>query len=185
MILKEQTIIIIMETFLCPDGCCKWSRVPYTHPKNWTDDWVETTQKIKKSGGFIYDGTDQKNIKILLIQSRGQLWGSPKGSMNDGETVLECAKREVKEESGIEIVDDNILGSIIVKNKAMYYIVNMQEMEVFPQTNVEDNDANGIGWFNVNCLINLIKYSKIKVNQHLRILVKKILDIELPNNNLF
>jgi 8-oxo-dGTP pyrophosphatase MutT (NUDIX family) len=172
-----------MEKFSCTDKCCTWATVPYT-PGNWSsnDGWTETTLRIKKAGGFIYDSSKGpgENTKILLIQSRGQLWGPPKGSMNHEETILECAKREVKEETGLELDESKISSSIIIKNKAMYYVIDTPETVVVPQTEMADNDANSIGWFKLSCLVKLIQENKIKINQHLRLLVKKILDVELP-----
>lgn len=43
--------------------------------------------------------------KVLLILHReGSHWSFPKGRSNKGETPLEAAKRELKEETGLDIV---------------------------------------------------------------------------------
>jgi hypothetical protein len=42
-----------------------------------------------------------------------------------------------------------------------------------PQNHILDNDANGIGWFNIECLESLIKEQKVAINQHTKILIKK------------
>jgi 8-oxo-dGTP pyrophosphatase MutT (NUDIX family) len=57
--------------------------------------------KLKKAGSFVYTSKKQK---ILLVQSRGQMWGPPKGSIQPNEEPLECAIREVKEETGLDII---------------------------------------------------------------------------------
>ena len=49
----------------------------------------------------------------------------------------------------------------------------MKESEVVPQVHIKDNDANGIGWFNVDCLELLIKHNKMNINQHTKILLQK------------
>ena len=63
----------------------------------------ETLEKIKKeftlilaSGGLVYS----RDNKILLIYRRGQ-WDLPKGKLDEGEDLIECALREVKEETGL------------------------------------------------------------------------------------
>ena len=65
------------------------------------------------------------------------------------------------------------IGYTIVKNKAIYYTTELKEDETSPQNHIKDNDANGIGWFNINCLNNLIQEEKINLNQHCKILIKK------------
>ncbi len=42
-------------------------------------------------------------IKNLITQSYNNLWGIPKGKKESNETLLECASREVVEESGIKV----------------------------------------------------------------------------------
>jgi 8-oxo-dGTP pyrophosphatase MutT (NUDIX family) len=129
--------------------------------------------KLKKAGSFVYTSKKQK---ILLVQSRGQMWGPPKGSIQPNEEPLECAIREVKEETGLDIIESQFIGSIIIKSKALYYFIDTEdEWDVFPQRHIKDNDANGIGWFNVECLDWWISQG-IVLNQHCRILVKKIFE---------
>lgn len=51
---------------------------------------------IQASGGLVNSGN-----KILLIFRRGK-WDLPKGKLDDGENIIDCALREVKEETGVE-----------------------------------------------------------------------------------
>ncbi len=41
---------------------------------------------------------------FLILHVAGKHWGFPKGHGNPGETPLESAKRELKEETGLEII---------------------------------------------------------------------------------
>lgn len=51
---------------------------------------------ITAAGGLILSSTS----KILMIHRRG-VWDLPKGKLDDGESIAECAVREVIEETGI------------------------------------------------------------------------------------
>lgn len=161
----------MFQTFNCNDNCCVYKISNYKHTVfNNSTEWKSNSGKIVKAGSFI---VDPSNSKILLVQSRGQLWGPPKGTIQSNETYEDCAIREVLEETGIKLLNLNFIGHTIVKNKAMYYTTELKECEVSPQTHIKDNDANGIGWFNINCLLKLVENNKIYINQHCKILIKK------------
>ena len=52
-------------------------------------------------------GKDPSGLKILLIQRKNEpfqgLWALPGGFMDMDETIEECACRELKEETGLEV----------------------------------------------------------------------------------
>ncbi len=52
---------------------------------------------------------DQKEILVIERADNGQM-GIPAGSLEEGETIEECIKREVWEETGIEILDLEVIG---------------------------------------------------------------------------
>ncbi len=60
------------------------------------------TKLVKAGGGYVYRIKKGKP-QILLIKRRG-VWDLPKGKCDKGETIEECAKREVCEEVGINKV---------------------------------------------------------------------------------
>jgi ADP-ribose pyrophosphatase YjhB (NUDIX family) len=66
----------------------------------------------KTSAGGVVVRTGQA-IEICLIRPTGRsVWGLPKGGLEEGETPAQAAVREVAEETGIEAVVDDRLGSI-------------------------------------------------------------------------
>jgi len=65
-------------------------------------------RKTKSAGGVVVNSDG----KVLVVDQQGTSWSLPKGGIDDGETPLETAKREIYEESGIsdlELVEE--LGS--------------------------------------------------------------------------
>jgi 8-oxo-dGTP pyrophosphatase MutT (NUDIX family) len=57
--------------------------------------------KIKAGGGLIYRISKKGHIKILLIKRKG-FWDLPKGKLEKGESMPECAAREIMEEIGLK-----------------------------------------------------------------------------------
>ena len=74
-----------------------------------------------KGGAILHDS---KTNRILLVQSRGKLWGIPKGTKDNNETIEECSIREVKEETGLIIDSNNLKYFTEVNNgrSKFYYI---------------------------------------------------------------
>lgn len=54
-------------------------------------------KKTKSAGGVVLN----KKGLILVVNQDGQTWSLPKGHLEEGESLLEAAKREIWEESGI------------------------------------------------------------------------------------
>ena len=106
--------------------------------------------KSKKAGMFIFD---QETKRVLLIQSRGKLWGFPKGSLNIGESYKDGAVREVYEETGL-VIDQSEFGDIAYRpvSKTIYFLLYKSECPVSIAHGPHDNDATGIGWIHLNCL---------------------------------
>jgi 8-oxo-dGTP pyrophosphatase MutT (NUDIX family) len=61
------------------------------------EELLQKFRLIRAAGGLVIN--DQG--KILMIFRRGK-WDLPKGKFEDGETIEECAEREVTEETGLQ-----------------------------------------------------------------------------------
>ena len=157
-----------METFLCQEGCCTLKIKPYVAQDLQYENFHV---RRKKSGVFI---CDPKTNKVLIVQSRGHLWGPPKGTMEDNETDAQCAVREVMEETGLDISKESLTSSFAVYNKATYFYLEMNECDVSVQEKDPKNDANGIGWIKIECLEKCIDAGNISISGHLRLLFKQL-----------
>ena len=135
----------MLSTYYCPDKCCKIYIKPYIGNKTANTHY----RNYKKAGVFIYDPGENR---VLLVQSRGHLFGPPKGTLNIGEQDRNCAIREVKEETGLDISYDDFSRATTIKNRAIYYYLEMKWCDIKVQENMKDNDANGITWIKLKCL---------------------------------
>ena len=165
-----------MEIFTCPNNCCTLKIKPYVK----TNEHVRTKFNRKKAGVCLYDS---KTNRILLVQSRGNLWGIPKGTLEEGETPCECAIRETKEESGISVTVHDFQRATKIRNIAFYFYVERPQTAVEVQDSFKDNDANGIGWIDLKCLRQCIINGNIRLNKHSRIVIARFLGQIMPKSN--
>jgi len=135
---------------------------------------TKSFKKNRSKAGVIIHDPDTDSL--LIVQSRGNLWGFPKGSMEEGESSVDTALREVKEETGISLVESDLGISHNISKNITYYVSIMSRKSIKVQE-IDGNDVNSIAWLNINCLQELILTKKIKLNSHARILSKKIFNI--------
>ena len=76
-------------------------------------------RSIDAAGGLVYDASGA----VLMIFRRGK-WDIPKGKLDAGETIPECALREVQEETGLRNL---VLGEKICDS----YHIYLQKKEYF------------------------------------------------------
>ena len=55
-------------------------------------------KKTESAGGVVLN----KKGEVLIVNQYGNSWSLPKGHIEEGEEILEAAKREIYEESGIK-----------------------------------------------------------------------------------
>lgn len=153
------------ENFTCIKKCCKIKIKRFERSKDY-----KFKRNRFKAGVFIYD---PDRDKVLLVQSRGNLWGPPKGTVNYQEPSIQCAKREVMEETGINISKCIFTKAVMIRNNAIYYYLELSERDMFIQEHIEGNDANGICWIKPDCLNDCIKEGNMSITQHCRIVFAK------------
>jgi ADP-ribose pyrophosphatase YjhB (NUDIX family) len=137
-------------------------------------------RNYRKAGVFIYD---PKEDRVLLVQSRGHLFGPPKGTLKIGEQERHCAVREVKEETGLDISSKDFKGWVKIRNRAIYYYLEMDTCDINVQDGMEDNDANGITWIKMDCLENAISDGNIVLNHYAKIVFNKIMNRKFTRSN--
>jgi ADP-ribose pyrophosphatase YjhB (NUDIX family) len=168
-----------MKRFSCPKGCCSAQVNPYD-PDNSSE--TKTTKLRRKAGALLHDPSSNS---ILLIQSRGNLWGPPKGTFKSGEYPRKCASRELLEETGINLHIPPHTRHTNIKNKSTYFYLKHSICPVQVQEHPidEKNDANGITWIKLPCLADAIRTGQIAVTHHCRILLFRLLGTILPKSS--
>tara|TARA_B110000211_G_scaffold234928_1_gene307481 strand:- start:2045 stop:2506 length:462 start_codon:yes stop_codon:yes gene_type:complete len=113
---------------------------------------------------------NRAQTKLLIVKNKNDTeaskWGLPKGHVEKGETLTECAERELLEETGVAL---KILPSdpYIKINNSMYYIYWTEDttlLTIAPRDKEEIEDARF-------CYINRIH--SLRVNRELKTILKK------------
>lgn len=135
--------------------CCRLLTWDYTMPA-FRRCFCHYIDNPKAGGVLIYNG------RVLIIQSRADKWGFPKGGFERGETAAQCAEREVREETSFNVSfsDDDLK----VKYKTTTFYVKYLQDEP-PEIDIQylktpGNDCTGIGWIRLTCLKRLVKREK-------------------------
>ena len=68
-------------------------------------DYKSVLKKVKKMFNIVKaaGGVDKNKSDEILFIYRMKKWDLPKGKLDKGETIIECAKREVEEETKVDV----------------------------------------------------------------------------------
>ena len=107
-----------------------------------------------------------KNNKVLLVYEKNRnFWGFPKGHMEEGESEIQTALREVKEEVGLDVkIDVNkkytlnyIINNEIDKTSIFYIATPINENIV-----MQENEIENIKWCNFDEALNTLTFDNWK-----------------------
>jgi ADP-ribose pyrophosphatase YjhB (NUDIX family) len=69
-------------------------------------------EDLVSAGGIVYQRDEDGPRVVLVGRIEEGLWGLPKGTPIDGESIEQTARREVREETGLEVEIERPVGSI-------------------------------------------------------------------------
>ena len=118
---------------------------------------IKKYTKYKKSlatdGVILY--TMDEGLHLLLVNNTGsKMWSMPKGKRESGEESFECAVREFKEETGIDISDSasRDMKSVAIL-KTNFYILEADHKLALHRYHT--NEIAGVRWVPVKDIMNL------------------------------
>jgi len=118
---------------LCDCGGCIFKTSVYDSDKAFS-------RNRRKAGAVIFNPPTDS---VLLVQSRGNLWGFPKGSIEENETIEAAAIREVREETGYELNITDLVKMHRVNNK-VHYFESYSDRHPLHVQKTPSNDVNSL-----------------------------------------
>ncbi len=115
-----------------------------------------------------------KDKKVLLVYEKNRnFWGFPKGHMEDGETEIETALREVKEEVGLDVEIDKdrrytlnyVIRDEIDKTTVLYIAKAKNEKIIMQESEIENTK-----WCSFEEALNMLTFDDWKE------MFKKVID---------
>lgn len=118
--------------------------------------------QYEKSCGAIVYRKFHGNVELLLIKNvSGGHWSFPKGHVENGETEEETALREIKEETGIDVVIHSDFRQVItyapkkdISKDVIYFLARATTYDYIPQ----EEEISKIKWVEINHANSILSY---------------------------
>lgn len=119
----------------------------------------------KSCGAVIYKKENGKFLFLLELQSNGH-YSFPKGHIANNETEVECAKREIKEETNLDVIIDTnfkytisyFIGDKKIYKDATYFVAVPKTFNLLKQ----DSEILECNWYTYEEVLSRLEYSNIK-----------------------
>ena len=121
---------------------------------------------FEKSCGAIVYRRHHGNLEILLIKHvNSGHWSFPKGHVEAGETEEETALREIKEDTGIDVIIDSTFRETVTyfprkdtQKVVVYFLAKAKNFEYVPQ----EEEIAQIKWVDIGYATSVLTYENDK-----------------------
>lgn len=143
----------------------------------------ETLVRVVACGACVYR-YNTHGLQLLLVRpfAERDSWGIPKGHKNGEESIEECALREVREETGLDVILEDRLTVAYTRyrneRKKLYAFLGSV---VGGDLKTRDTENFDVKWFNSDCLPQIHIYQRELVAEALKILAQRA-NIDVPDD---
>ena len=141
---------------------------------------IKYRKTIISCGCIVYrieDSWDDTSLLLIKQFSDAEVWGIPKGKINQNESFEECAVRETREETGITVRLEDRLNDLRLslknKEKIIISFLARQICNMIPSSDDPDSEVSDVAWFKISKLPPLQGYQQNLILTALSLLKKK------------
>ena len=128
---------------------------------------MQYAMNYEKSCGAIVYRKYHGNTEILLVRSiKSGHWSFPKGHVEEGETEEETARREIKEETGLDVLLDTGFRETVTfspkrntKKTVVYFVGIATSHELIPQ----QEEISELKWHEIGQAVSVLTYENDKM----------------------
>ena len=120
---------------------------------------------------------------VLLSQSHNLFWGFPKGILEKDETLVECALRELEEETGLTLTRKDLHTVVfsfqykkVHRTVSIFFHVSPKPIVLDPNKDFI-SDVTGFAFIQPACILELVYANVIKINYFTRVLLNILFKI--------
>jgi 8-oxo-dGTP pyrophosphatase MutT (NUDIX family) len=123
------------------------------------------TERVFSAGGVVFRGHNSDREVLLCGRTADGLWCLPKGTPERGESMQDTALREVREETGVEVAPEGIVGDIRYwfsrPQEGVRYYKTVRHFLLRPiggDPRLHDHEFDDVRWFPVQEALRLMTY---------------------------
>lgn len=138
---------------------------------------IEKVDVISCGAIVIEEFENEKHILLIKQFKNSDSWGIPKGHVELGESLSDCAFREVKEETGISVnihekIDEVIFDLGAKKKKVIVFrgSVSNKKLSKVIDLSHTNNEVDDAKWFRTKSLPKLVSYQSHMIRKYLETL---------------
>jgi len=126
---------------------------------------MQSIKPVISCGAVVYKKNNGKTYILLVKQANNSVgWGIPKGHKESGESYVQTAKREVKEETGLDIHILTRLPHVMIEKKSYRKVVipylAIQIDNSLPSCDHKMSEVVDVKWFDIDLLPIIHPYQK-------------------------
>ena len=122
-------------------------------------------RKEKSCGAIVFYLKENKEQILLIKHSNSGHWSFPKGHVEAGETEVETAVREIKEETGVDANIDTRFRTVVtyspkkdVIKDVVYFFATSDSYE----TEKQEEEVSEVRWVDINKALSSVSYKNDK-----------------------